>query len=554
VTETLAARVSSTGLYDIRHLTTLAKYRSFLPFALIAFQLLLLLFALRVNKYLLEFYPTRWILLPIFLCIILSPRIRTDEKLIVRLWQLIGTLSAIYSLIHYPLFAPMASNSYAIGLYGLVLIFWVISVLWGMFSFYVPSFAALPPAFLVWCNFAARPITGLPVTIDLDIMPLNEVSICIGLGLLISRSTLQATRFLSTRYQLSDRIIGRLTSPSFVSLLLLIAISIHLANYYWSFIAKISLDGPVLAWLTKNNPANRFLVGLDNDQILFAGYPLLVRLAYNLVDAVHVYSNFLILLIQGLAITAFFLPKRALVALLLAFDVMHFAIIILAGANFWPWIILNLIIALIVAAPNYEPQPIFIRLVATLFIFVAPRFVQVAELGWYDTGVNNKLFFEAVDRKGMRYSVPTNFFTFYSYSFGHMDYGAINPLRSFDVDSSGSGYQYDILQAAVTCDARHLYKAAADSWSYQEQMDAFIRNYHHRVTRIESAMGAFPYDLYPHHFYVPLGQSAQFRHLNKENIVAYIYRQETVCLSFSDGRLKRRVVAAFERRIDLDPE
>ena len=65
-------------------------------------------------------------------------------------------------------------------------------------------------------------------------------------------------------------------------------------------------------------------------------------------------------------------------------------------------------------------------------------------------------------------------------------------------------------------------------------------------------MGIFPYDAYPHHFYVPIGQSEQFRRLDKSSIVAYIYRQETVCLLFSGGRLERKVLGSFERRIDLD--
>src|SRR5262249_16797720 len=150
---------------------------------------------------------------------------------------------------------------------ALVLIFWVVSVLGGIFSFYVPSLSALPPAFLVWCNVAAKPITGLPITTDLDIMPLNEVSICIGLGLLISHATSQAIRLLSKRSnsRFVDSITNGLASSSFTGLLLLVAISIHLANYYCSFVAKVSLDGPFLAWLTKNNPVNMFLVALDDD-------------------------------------------------------------------------------------------------------------------------------------------------------------------------------------------------------------------------------------------------------------------------------------------------
>lgn len=554
MTETLAAK--SPGRFAPGLFENEARNQSLTAFGLPAFQMLLLLFALKVNRHLFFLFPKAWLLLPIFLCVTLSKlRFRSDEKLIVRLWQLIGVLSASYSLFHYPLLAPTNNDWSTTATYAAVMIFWIVSFFGGMLSFYVPSLAVLPPAFLVWCNYAAEKVTGLPVTIDLDIMPLNEVAICIGLGLFISHTTLPALSFLSKRS--NARFLAGLTgasaTASFSGLLLLIAIAIHLANYFWSFVVKISLDGPFLSWLTKNNPANMFLVALDDDHILFSGYPLLVRLFYYFVDAVHSYSNFLILLSQGLAVVAFFLPTRAFLLLLVAFDVMHFSIIVLAGANFWPWIILNLIIASIVIAPSYKPQPILIRVIATLFILAAPRFVQVAWLGWYDTGVNNKLFFEAVDRQGLRYPVPTNFFTFYSYSFGHMDYGAVDPMRSFKVGSpNGGAWQYNILQASRVCDAQALYVNSPETSSYQKDMDAFIRNYHSLVMKVENAIGDFPYDVYPHHFYVPLGQSEQFRRLDKSSIVGYIYRQETVCLSFSDGRLERKVVGTFERIIDLD--
>jgi hypothetical protein len=55
---------------------------------------------------------------------------------------------------------------------------------------------------------------------------------------------------------------------------------------------------------------------------------------------------------------------------------MHFAIIVIAGANFWPWIILNLIIAFVVTRDEMI-RPIPIKLIATFFILISPRFVYV---------------------------------------------------------------------------------------------------------------------------------------------------------------------------------
>jgi hypothetical protein len=54
------------------------------------------------------------------------------------------------------------------------------------------------------------------------------------------------------------------------------------------------------------------------------------------------------------------------------------------------------------------------------------------------------------------------------------------------------------------------------------------------------------------HFYVPVSQSTEFAALDKRRIVAYIYRRESVCLSFEKGALQRRVIATAEYRINLN--
>jgi len=84
-------------------------------------------------------------------------------------------------------------------------------------------------------------------------------------------------------------------------------------------------------------------------------------------------------------------------------------------------------------------------LLATNFILIAPRFVNVTFLGWYDIGANNKLFFDAVDKSGGRHYVRTNYFTFYSYSLAHMDYGSPEPATAFAAGSPNGGaleYKY----------------------------------------------------------------------------------------------------------------
>ena len=520
--------------------------RAFKDFRVILLPFVLLLCALLINKGTLRFVPALWLLIPIVLAVSLwRVRAVAFDKSTIRLWQFIGFYSAIYSLLHYPLLPIAQHDALHIGLYALLLSMWVLSLAAGALCFWVPSLSVLPPSFLVWSNTMAGIIAGLPTTTYLDVQPLPEIALCIAFGLLIIR--------LYPRFQTSAE--GSAAVAKFATLLPILAIVIHLANYFWSFMAKMRLHGPFGAWLTKNNPAYIYLVALDDGHILFSGLPAIVRYVFVLTDKFHPITNFLILTAQCAALVILLFPKRALIWLLLFFDVMHLGILFIAGANFWPWIILNVIITLVVASRDFQLPPRSLRLIAMGFMVVSPLFVAVARLGWFDTGANNKIFFLAVDESGQRHDVPANYFTFYSYSFGHMDYGAPDPDRAFATQSPNGGTaDYGMFQAGRNCRVAELVRSGTYKRFDAGGLSTFIRNYHSLAMDFISTIGTFPYDFYPHHFYSPRSATADFLDLDKRRIVAYIYRMESVCLTFdSVGGLRRKLVNAAEFRIDLTP-
>jgi hypothetical protein len=234
------------------------------------------------------------------------------------------------------------------------------------------------------------------------------------------------------------------------------------------------------------------------------------------------------------------------------FDLMHLSIIFIVGADFWPWILLNVIVAFVVARAGFVRQPVIMRMIATGFILVAPMFVHVTKLGWYDTGANNKLYLVAVDESGRRTPVPDNFFTFYSYSFGHMDYGMPDPEDAFALGTPNGGSQnYQFFKAGETCDVAALVVPNYNEGFDREKLPAFIRNYHRLALASYSNFGMFPYNVYPHHFYVPGSERVGFDRLDKRTIVAYVYRRESVCLAYDGGALQRRVISSAEYRIDV---
>jgi hypothetical protein len=219
-----------------------------------------------------------------------------------------------------------------------------VSVGAGVAGLRIPSLAVLPSAFLLWSKAAAHTVTGISYP-DLDVLPLPEVSMCLALGLFINQiygliSQLDTNINKTSR---DNRIIlpdTEIPRREFAHLVVLTAIAIHMANYFWSFYAKASLPHPPgmffgTSWLLQNNPANIFLSALDNDHIAFSAYPDLVTIVFKLVDKTHLLSNFWVFVIQGAAIVAFWISKRGLLILLILFDVMHLSILVITGANFW---------------------------------------------------------------------------------------------------------------------------------------------------------------------------------------------------------------------------
>jgi hypothetical protein len=537
---------------------------------IIVVKFIALLLALYISKHVADRSPVLWFIGPLLLSILLFPaRYIEGEQLAVRCLQLLGLLSALYLFLNYPLIPLVRGGRTSFYLYVLIWVMWVVTVGAGVASLRIPSLAVLPSAYLLWSKAAAHKVTGIDYP-TLDVLPLPEVSMCLILGLFLNQVYSVVSKLDWNIDRTSSDTRTRKLFPNteiprreFAHLVILTAIGIHMANYFWSFYAKASLPHPPgtffgVRWLFENNPVNIFLSALDNDHIAFLAFPSLITIVFKLVDKTHLLSNFWVFVIQGAAIVAFWLPKRGLLTLLILFDVMHVSILIITGANFWPWILLNIVLAYIVARPDFRDSTVLLRLLATVFILIAPKFVHVAYLGWYDTPANNKIFFEAVDDAGVRHYVPSNYFAFSSYAFSCFDcvantYGVPGPETAFATLTNGGSYDYGIFKAGLECDLDSLYGSRAHDHQHFDELSTFVNAYHRLALVIQSVVGVIPYNLYPHHFYIPLALTHDFDLLDKRRIVAYIFRREAHCLGFSGGGLQRDIKSAAEYRIDVRP-
>ena len=108
-----------------------------------------------------------------------------------------------------------------------------------------------------------------------------------------------------------------------------------------------------------------------------------------------------ILVLQLGAMVAF-ANKRLLIALFAFYDALHLGIFLLAGANFWPWFMINLAI---IAAVHRLPAAWFTRqrLVSSIALILwFPLIGKFVWLGWYDTRAVNSAYFAVEDDAGKR--------------------------------------------------------------------------------------------------------------------------------------------------------
>lgn len=541
-----------------RVVASLAPDRTRVALILLA-QICGLLVVLRLARTIDEINTYYGVILPLALAVAMTrARYAAADASSVRLLQLIGAIAGAYALIHYPLVPVVLEGPKAVVAVCALTGLWVAAVASGVLCFRWPSLALVSATYLVWSKAAVYRVTGLWHGHIIDVLPLAEVSFCLVAGLAVIGLTARIGGRAGRAKTVRDD--AAAASALFAKVLIAAAISIHLGNYYSSFLAKVTLDGGPTSWLFDNDPAKLFLVGLDNNHVLYAGWPWMVDGMRAILSRAGPLSNAFILLAQGAALVGILMPRRWLLVLLLAFDVMHLSIIAVMGANFAPWILLNLAIAAVVVSRTYERPPVLVGIFSVLFLLTGNSFMTQARLGWYDTAANNKMYFEAVDRQGGRHYVPTNFFTFYSYPFAHMALGAPDAEHAFALDNPNGGTQvYRKVLASLTCDVPVLTERDESSQDTAKTeidgpaIDAYVRGYHRLARAVGDRIGRFPYALYPHHFFVPLQHAAAFESVAPGDIVAYVYRRESVCLSVRDGAISRHVVSAAEHRIDLTP-
>jgi hypothetical protein len=322
----------------------------------------------------------------------------------------------------------------------------------------------------------------------------------------------------------------------------------HLGNYLYSGIAKLQAGGPApWTWLLSNPTQTAIVIGLDRGDNVMATFPWLLQRVWDTIRENALIFNGFVLGAQLLCVVAW-IRVRTLAIICLLFDVFHVGVYLTLGAMFHFWIIMNLIIyasALRLREQEFTGMMKACCLATTIF---GSLFFYTNHLGWLDSGKLVSLNFVAVTRDGREVRVPAGYFGIYSYSIAQAK--MYIPDNSFRRRTAGNNHNLAEWHDATSCGPEIL--AHQDSEVSLDQVLGFIRRTHDFMKEYPFIKEYNLYYVYPQHMLPNPWVFTDFNRLNIDDIVAYKYVVDSVCLSLDNGKLVRNVRKRDEYEVRVD--
>lgn len=429
---------------------------------------------------------------------------------------------------------------------------WIGAVAFGVAGYFRPSFAIVPLQYMIWHKHGLSNAFALHLE-WLDYFTLIETGTFLIIGYLVFAAFRKIDGF--------DDVftIGGLTNESVrkdcggtlhvIDVLILFAIALHYGNYFYAGLIKAVLGADMTFWVLENRTELLILAAHDSNVLPLSFSETLTKWAYELIANVRVFTNFVTISIQLLAVVAILRVKWAII-MTLCYDALHLIIFFTTGIFFWKFIILNLAIVAALGAMHIRTVPRQMRIALSAAVVLSPFVFHIMpSFAWLDSRSSNRIHMIAITEDGTEYMVPSNYFLGLSVTFAQNRLvwpgeGAV-PTETWGVSRS-----QEIMEAGLVCDW-----ASIDKEQYpvpfavpKEQIDHFIRRYHTQVLSMLDEDGRFEYDIFPHHIFSMPWYSTKFRELDKRRIVAYRYESETLCLDYKDGKPSpvRKPLGSFE--------
>lgn len=169
-----------------------------------------------------------------------------------------------YNILQFPSI-PVIANDFNGLAQPLLVSAWAAAGTAAVLALWRPSWLLLCGVYPFWIKSVAGYITGFPYHTQLDILPLYQIPAYASIALV----TLQL--LYRSRINILERAAEALRGSSIdaYKVILITAIVIQSANYFYSGVAKANLDGGFLGWALNNESQNIFFIALYNKQLLY---------------------------------------------------------------------------------------------------------------------------------------------------------------------------------------------------------------------------------------------------------------------------------------------
>jgi len=317
------------------------------------------------------------------------------------------------------------------------------------------------------------------------------------------------------------------------------ALGVHLANYFWSAIQKIRLEGPIGAWITQNPTQALVASAKQLGTAPLEATPTLLDWLYRGMAEWLILSNLLTFLSQLAALPFLFLAP-ALPALLIFYDVWHLGVFLTTGIFFWKWMVVNAGYAFALSKNKLAPNAMTLAAGGVLCL-TAPLAFSLFPAGWYDTFHLNRLHTFAVSDKGL-VRVPPAFFL--HYSFGAPSATFWSPEVAAALHPTGNyGSSKSLAESLRSRECRSVPGLSAGASPLKPNIARLVRALHADVLAHADAGGRpslMRIYAYPHHIGTNPAAFAEFAALDLRTVTAYIFRLEPVCTAGSSLQSEAR--------------
>jgi len=407
-------------------------------------------------------------------------------------------------------------------------------------GFYFPALtfaaaAVFRPAFIVPTAVYIMSTRNLVMAISGLEMSKLDIQYMIDMALYLSMVSLLVGK-------VGPRIHPWLASPDRQSEVVGVAIGLHLANYFWSGVAKMMIGATPWYWVFENKTFNRMPFMLEAGTLPYGHLPWATEFAWELMQHIATPMNAAILIAQCCAIICIFRMSWLKISVVL-YDMLHIGIYVFGGTFFWPWIWNNATIWW-AARTTKTPFSIHTTLACTLTILLgapALNLNKAAWLGWFDIADSRQIHVKALTRDGREVEVPNAFFLAHSYSVGHGFMGRYPMAGQYEWGMIGNSWSVKRNEVSGTCpDPSTLIPPQSETpeqtKARRAELQRFFSAHHAKMLAREEAFGKGTYYLRLHHFPSNPFQYREFNALSLKDVVGYRSIVKSSCLDIKDGR------------------